>query len=181
MSTLNKTDVEVDPRAFLSLLIERGIVGDKTINDVNFREVEQQGTRIAYHNTKLLLKHYRTILWLLEYFPDAVATELEHSDGEYSVSIKKTRQLVDRVNEALSVLKKKPGDGGRLYELIYLSYVASETMTHNELLFRLNISSRQYYRMREQAINVLSLHIWSILSKEAGLWFEILTFLDELS
>ena len=55
MSTLNKTDVEVDPRAFLSLLIERGIVGDKTINDVNFREVEQQGTRIAYHNTKLLL------------------------------------------------------------------------------------------------------------------------------
>ena len=181
MSTLNKTDVEVDPRAFLSLLIERGIVGDKTINDVNFREVEQQGTRIAYHNTKLLLKHYRTILWLLEYFPDAVATELEHSDGEYSVSIKKTRQLVDRVNEALTVLKKKPGDGGRLYELIHLSYIVSESMTHNELLFRLNISSRQYYRMREQAINVLSLHIWSILSKEAELWFEILTFLDELS
>ena len=181
MSTLNKTDVEVDPRAFLSLLIERGIVGDKTINDVNFREVEQQGTRIAYHNTKLLLKHYRTILWLLEYFPDAVATEFEHSDGEYSVSIKKTRQLVDRVNEALTVLKKKPGDGGRLYELIYLSYVASETMTHNELLFRLNISSRQYYRMREQALNILSLRLWSALSKESEFWFEILTFLDQLS
>ena len=34
--------------------------------------------------------------------------------------IQKSRLLLDRVNEALTVLKKKPENGERLYQLIYL-------------------------------------------------------------
>ncbi len=202
MENKNKQSVEIKPEAILSMLVERGIVGDRTISDVKTRDAQQQQNRIAYHNTKLLLKHYRTIAWMLECFPDTIASELdqpfenldeiiEHLDIELAygnkkleerlASIQKTRQLIDRVNDALTVLKKKPGDGERLYELIYISYIAPETMTHNELLFRLNISSRQYYRMREQALNILSLRLWSALSKESEFWFEILTFLDQLS
>ena len=202
MRAHEKNETEVNPQAILSMLVERGIVGENTIKDVKQRGEAQQQNRIAYHNTKLLLKHYRTIAWMLECFPDAIANELElpfehiddiidHLDIELAygnkkleeklASVQKTRQLVDRVNDALTVLKKKPGDGERLYELVYLSYIAPEGMTHNELLFRLNISSRQYYRMREQALSILSLRLWSALSKESELWFEILTFLDEIS
>ena len=39
-------------------------------------------------------------------------------------SVRKSRLLLDRVNEALSVLKKKPDNGAKMYELIYLTYLA---------------------------------------------------------
>ncbi len=39
---------------------------------------------------------------------------------------RKSRLLLDRVNEALTVLKKKPENGERLYQLIYLTYIAPE-------------------------------------------------------
>ena len=40
--------------------------------------------------------------------------------------------------EALTVLKRKTGDGQRLYDLIYLTYITPESLTHPELLYRLN-------------------------------------------
>ena len=67
-------------------------------------------------------------------------------------SVKKTRLVLDRINDALTVLKKKPEDGERLYELIYLTYISADVLNHSELLYRLNLSSRHYYRLREQAI-----------------------------
>lgn len=36
-------------------------------------------------------------------------------------------------------------------------------------------SARQYYRLREQAINVLSLRLWSSLDSTMELWPELLS------
>ena len=77
-------------------------------------------------------------------------------------SLRKSRLLLDRINEALTVLKKKPGNGPRLYELIYLTYIVPEKLSHTDLLFRLDLSSRQYYRLREEAISILSIRLWSV-------------------
>ena len=96
-------------------------------------------------------------------------------------NVQKTRLLLERVNEALTVLKKKPGDGERLYELIYLTYISPESLTHPELLYRLNTSSRQYYRWREQAINILSIRLWAAITKQGDFWLEMLTILDSVS
>ena len=86
------------------------------------------GQEKKYHNTLLLLKNYRTIAWVLECFPDTLAEELEQPfegldelldrfDAEMGMenrklenrmmSVQKSRLMIDRVNEALSVLKKK--------------------------------------------------------------------------
>ena len=51
--------------------------------------------------------------------------------------LRKSRLLLDRINEALTVLKKKPGNGPRLYELIYLTYIVPEKLSHTDLLFGL--------------------------------------------
>ena len=85
---------------------------------------------------------------------------------------------MDRVNEALTVLRKKPGDGEKLYDLIYLTYISPEKLTHPELLYRLDLSSRQYYRLREQAIAVLSIRLWSAPAKEMDCWLEVLTAIE---
>lgn len=154
---------------------------------------------MAYHNTELLLKQYKNIAWMIECFPDTIAEELEQPfekvddvinrlDIEMSLgnrkvenrlaSIRKTRLVLDRINDALSVLKKKPDDGERLYDLIYLTYIAPESLNHNEMLFRLNLSSRHYYRLREQAISVLSIRLWSAPNKDVDFWMDLLYALE---
>jgi len=101
----------------------------------------------------------------------------EHKFRNRMDSIHKTRFLLDQVNEALTVLKKKPNDGERLYQLIYLTYIAPEELGHAELLDRLAMSSRNYYRLRQQAITILSIRLWAAPTRNVGIWLEILSLL----
>lgn len=204
MGTHKKTSQQAEPissaDAVIQFLTHRGILGDTRIDDERARAIKQQKTKNAYHNTLLLLKHYRTIAWLLECFPDTIAQELDQPfdrldelidrlDMEMAIGnkklenrlagIEKSRMILDRVNEALTILKKKPEDGQKLYELTYLTFIAPETLNHSELLYRLNLSSRHYYRCREQAINILSLRLWSSPAKEVDFWLELLAVLDQ--
>lgn len=194
-------ETELQPDIVFEMLTKRGLIGDKRISNEKARDAQQQKNKMAYHNTLLLLKHYRTIAWMLECFPDTIAEELEQPfDGLDKIieridferaygnrklenrleSIQKTRLMLDRVNEALTVLKRKPKDGEQLYQLIYLSYITEEKLTHVEILLRLAVSSRQYYRLRQDAINILSIRLWSAMTKEGDFWIEMLSLLDEM-
>ena len=134
----------------LDLLINRGVVEDKRILNPQVRLDKQKRNQMAYHNTELLLKHYRDIVWLLECFPDTIADELEEpmkdvdelidrldlemAKGNRRVenrlrSLEATRLMLDRINDALTVLKQKPRDGETLYELIRLTYIEPEKLT----------------------------------------------------
>ena len=194
-------ETELQPDVVLEMLTKRGLIGDQRIANEKARDAQQQKNKMAYHNTLLLLKHYRTIAWMLECFPDTIAEELEQPfegldkiieriDFERAYgnrklenrleSIQKTRLMLDRVNEALTVLKRKPKDGEQLYQLIYLSYITEEKLTHVEILLRLAVSSRQYYRLRQDAINILSIRLWSAMTKEGDFWIEMLSLLDDM-
>ena len=184
----------------LKILTSRGFIGDPNIQDDKIRAAQQKKKQSTYHNTELLLKHYKNIAWMIECFPETIAEELEQPfesvdkvierlDFEMTMenrkienrveSVKKTRLVLDRVNDALTVLKKKPDDGARLYELIYLTYITPENLNHNEILFRLNLSSRHYYRLREHAISILSIRLWSAPNKETDFWLEMLAAIEE--
>lgn len=171
------------------MLTAQGLLGDDSIQDETHRNAQQERLQKLYHNTQTLLAHYRDIAWALECFPEAVAQELEQPfdkldtlldrmDAEAGMgnrklesrveSLRKSRLLLDRINDALTVLKKKPGNGPRLYELIYLTYIVPEKLSHTDLLFRLDLSSRQYYRLREEDISILSIRLWSVPEEELG-------------
>ncbi len=184
----------------LQFFTRSGIVSDTSIDDERKRAAQQKKQQVAYHNTELLLKQYKNIAWMIECFPETIAEELEQPfenvdsvierlDLEMTLenrklenrleSIRKTRLILDKVNEALTVLKRKPDDGERLYELIYLTYIAPETLNHNELLYRLNLSSRHYYRLREQAISILAIRLWSAPNKDVELWLELIATMGD--
>ena len=151
---------------FIRLLTRKGILEDSRINDERVRQAQKEKRRNMYHNTRILLENYRNITWLLECFPDTVAEELETPLGDLDTlldrmdlemgmgnrklesrleSVRKSRLLLDRINEALSVLKRKPDNGAKMYELIYLTYLAPDKLNHTDLLYRLDISSRHYH------------------------------------
>ena len=194
--------IRVQSDAFITLLTERGILGDHRIDDERIRNARQTKQKNTYHNTLMLLQHYRTIAWMLECFPDNVAEELDrpfenldelidHIDVEMSMGnrklesriegVRKSRILLDRVNEALTVLKKKPENGEILYNLIYQTFITPENLSLTDILYRLDISPRHYYRLRSQAITILSIRLWAAPAKDVDFWLEMLTLLEGLS
>ena len=182
--------------AVLSFLRERGILADESITP---QQIEEKKRKEAYHNTLLLLSNYRNILWQTDNELDTIAAELNlplqkldavlsRIDAEIGMEnrrlelrlerLAKTRQLLDRINDALTTLKYKPDNGPLLYDLIYLTYISEEKLHQTDVLYRLNISRRHYYRLKEQAINIISLRLWSVPSTNIDLWLDLVSMLS---
>jgi hypothetical protein len=128
--------------AFLKMLTERGILEDPQIDEEKARQAVKTKKRRMYHNTELMLKHYRNINWALECFPADVAEELDRPMNDLDallslisaeiamdntkltgrlMSVQKSRLLLDRLNEALTVLRQKPGNGELMYKSLFLT------------------------------------------------------------
>ena len=187
--------------AFISLLTKRGILEDHNIDDDKIRAAQKEKRKSAYHNTQMLLKHYRKMVWFFNCYPEEILQELEKPfenfdsivdrlDLEMSIGNKrleqrmetaaKSRLLLDRLNEALTVLRKEPNRGERLYNLIYTAYLSPEKLKLEEILYRLDISQRHYYRLREQAISILSIRLWSAPNEDVDMWLDMLTLFENL-
>ncbi len=149
----------------------------------------------------MLLKNYRKMVWVFNCYPEEILYELEQPfesfdrmvdrlDLEMSMGNKrlehrmetavKSRLLLDRLNEALTVLRKEPNRGERLYNLIYTAYLSPEKLKLEEILFRLDISQRHYYRLREQAISILSIRLWSAPNEDVDMWLDMLALFENL-
>lgn len=184
--------------AFIKYLTNRGLLADETITDEKIRERKMAVNQRAYHNTKLLLENYRTIVWVMECFPDEVAMELDvpfnkldalldRVEMELSLGnrklesrlqfITKSRILIDRMNEALSMLKKMPEGGERMYQVIRKTYIEKSCDTMYELYRDLHMSKRIYYKLRDQAITILSVRLWSAPEDDLATWLDVLAII----
>ena len=182
----------------LDLMIRSGTIPDPRIDDEKARQAKQEKARKVYHNTLLLFNRYRDIIWVLQSFTTEVAAELDQPLSDIdrllsAVDIQlglgnkklenqlartgKTRMLIDRVNKALTILKNKPGNGKMLYDVLYQTYITDEVLPHRLILYRLQVSDRQYYRLRQQALDIISLQLWSAPGS-MGLWLEVLEILN---
>ncbi len=198
---LQEAKIAENSQAFINLLTQHGILANPKVTGDKIRAARQKKERDSYHNTLLLLQNYRTLVWVMECFPETVAEELDRPFSDVDELLeqmdlqlamgnrklenqlegaKKSRLLLDRVNEALTVLRQKPKNGDDLYKLIYLTFIGPETLSHRELIYRLAMSSRQYYRFREQAITILSIRLWSAPSADVDFWLDMLTFLESI-
>ena len=193
----NSLCTAANAEAVLSFLRDRGILED---DGATPQQVEEKKRKQAYHNTLLLLTNYRSILWQTESELESVAAELNlplrkldavlsRIDAEIGMEnrrlelrlerLAKTRQLLDQIHDALTSLKHKPGNGQLLYDLIYLTYIAEDKMRQTDVLFRLNVSRRHYYRLKEQAISIISLRLWCAPNSDLDLWLELVSMLSK--
>ena len=187
--------------AFLHMLTNRGLLEDPEIRDDAVRQAAKAKKRNTYHNTQLMLRYYRDINWALGCFPSHISEELDKPLNDLDTllslinaelgmdnaklenrlaSVQKSRLLLDRFNEALTVLREKPGNGELMYQSLFLTYITHEDLTHAEITCRLKISSRHYYRIRHQAINILSIRLWAAPAGELDAWLEVLTLLEAI-
>ncbi len=185
--------------AFLHMLTKRGLLKDQEISDKNVQSARQRYLQKAYHNTEMLLCKYRTLLWIMECYPEEIAQELDAPLSNLDALIEKiytrsclddqkienrlnsalrTRMLIDLVHDALTVLKRKPKNGPQLYNLIMLTYIQEEELTHIQITQKLDISSRTYYRMKKEAIDIIATRLWVTNNANLDSWFEVLSLLE---
>lgn len=199
MKKFTDESMSEESRKMLKLLVNGGVIGDANIQEEKLREFRKKKLKNAYHNTELLMKNYRNIAWLLECFPDFIAAELDEpfenidklidrldvqlAYGNQKVenrleSLQKTRLVIDKINEALSIVKTKPNGGNKIYDVLYMTYVSTEQLTLNEVIYRLGISRKHYYRLRNQGLALVSLRLWSSPKKDIDFWVEMLMIFE---
>lgn len=187
--------MELSTEEIIRILKRKGLVvsieGKNKVADAR-EEFENK----VFHNTELLLKQYRTIKWLIERFPSQVEEELsasftnfddlmlklgieERAYGNYKIkgrmkSLAKTRMIMEYINESISVLKKKPGNGELLYRIIYLTYISDEEQDVKDISYSLDLSDRHYFRLKSEAIKTISMHLWAAPTAELEKWLDAL-------
>lgn len=180
---------------FLQLLVSSGMIGDPKIANPDIRKIRMEVNRKAYHNTKMLLERYRDCCFMLSAIPETVAEELEkpYTETDQLVEMvdtelamdnrrlenrlehcKKARLCVDRLLEAVTVLKTEPNHGEVLYNLIYMKYIAPNKYTNEEIAEELNISVSTMLRYKKEAIDLISYRLWGASNSRTAIALEAL-------
>ena len=64
-------------KRFIDFLLNSGYLADPKIENQEVRAKRQEDNRKIYHNTELMLQHYRDLAWVLEGIPSELKAELD--------------------------------------------------------------------------------------------------------
>lgn len=204
MGKMNHAEEEMklsgNERRFLDFLKKSGYLSDPEVENPEVRAKKKADNRRIYHNTQLMLQHYRDLVWVMETIPNELKSELDipladldalisRLDIELSLNNRrlesrldaliKTRALVDRLNEAIGFLRTKPGDGELLYQIIYHTYIGKKTYGFYDLIELVGLSKSRYYTLRKRAITLIGVKLWSVPDEKLELWLEVLSYFEE--
>lgn len=204
MGKMNHAEEEMklsgNEKRFIDFLLNSGYLADPKIENQEVREKRQEDNRKIYHNTQLMLQHYRDLAWVLEGIPSELKAELDipfadldtlisRLDLELSLNNRrlesridaliKSRALVDRLNEAISFLRTKPGEGELLYQIIYHTYIGKKPENFYEVIDKVGLSKSRYYTLRKRAITMIGVKLWSVPDEKLELWLELLSYFEQ--
>ena len=184
--------IQLQSASFVDFLTRKGVLEDHNIDNERVRKAKKDTAQRAYHNTEVLLSQYRLIIWVLECIPgelsdelevpvhdiDALAekidiqTSLENARIESRVNaMMKTRYLVDRIHEALAVIRKKPGNGEDLYSVLYTTYLDPVERKHEEILKERKVLIADVYMKTHEEIEVIESFFEGAPADATPLWY----------
>ena len=149
-----------------------------------------------YHDTWLLLKKYRDVVWSLELSVVQIKTDLrlgyecdiddlidslelagvDLSGTEiegHARSIERSNKMLKLVQGALTLLRNRHKYGEAYYWLLYYTYISPQKLKNvEEIIDQLqphihDISFRTYYRRRKEAVYALSSVLWGYTTKDS--------------
>ncbi len=149
-----------------------------------------------YHDTWILLKKYRDVVWSLELSVQKVRRQFQIEYGssieefldsiylagidfadsgieEHAQSIERSYKMLKLVESSVDLLRNKHKHGEAYYWLLYYSYLSPQQYrSAEEIIEQLkphirDISYRTYYRKRREAIDALSSILWGYSSRDS--------------
>lgn len=155
----------------------------------------KENERIEYHNTYLLLKKYRDVVWSLELSVKKVQSRFQIEMGssiddfletvylagvdfadsgvvEHTKCIEQSHKMLILIESAVDLLRNKHKYGEIYYWILYYAFLSPQQYKNaDEIIEQLtphirDISYRTYYRKRREAIESLSCILWGYTEKE---------------
>lgn len=150
---------------------------------------------MIFHNTELLLRNYRDVVWSLEVsvfhantsFLEEYGSSLEDflemsyvagmdvdaSDVTARIkSINRSRNMLRIIDSAVELLRKKHRKGEIYYWTLYYSYLSPQELENVEEIvdklsnYTKDMSRRTYFRKRDEAVLQLGRLLWGYTTKE---------------
>lgn len=149
-----------------------------------------------YHNTELLLKKYRDVVWSIEVsaIQAQISFEIEmdcrldeflemsYEAGadlsgtkiqEQMRTLERNKKMLKIIDAAVNALRKKQLDGETFYWIIYYTYLSEKVVKKVEDIISMTAAKtgeymcwKTYFTKRKKAIETLSTILWGFISKE---------------
>ena len=148
-----------------------------------------------YHNTEMLLKKYRDVVWSIEVstIQAQISFELEmdckleeflemsYAAGadlsgtniqEQMRTLERNKKMLKMIELALNILQKKQNCGEEYYWILFYTYISEKPCKSVEDIISLveektePMSWKTYYKRKKEAISTLSTILWGFTSKE---------------
>ena len=172
---------------------------NEKINKANEKMSKEE---YLYHNTEVLLKKYRDVVWSIEVaaIQNQISLELEmdcNLDGYLEMSyasgvdlsgiriqeqmrtMERNKKMLRIIDAAVDILRRRHLDGEIYYWILYYTYFSEKPCKNTEEIIDF-ISTKieymswgSYFNKKSKAIEVLSSILWGFTSKEC------LAILDE--
>ena len=148
-----------------------------------------------YHNTWKLLKKYRDVIWSLELSVQQVKNNFELEFGNsiedflesiyvagldlsettiahHTECIERSHKMLKLLENSVDLLRTKHKHGESYYWILYYTFLSPQQLRSvEEIIEKLrpyirDVSLRTYYRMRKDAVEVLSSVLWGYTSND---------------
>lgn len=160
------------------------------------KQMEQLPDNPKFHDTWLLLRKYRDVVWGLELSVQQVKRRFQMEKGssiedfldsiyiagvdfsdngiqEQARSIEKSYQMLKLLETSVNIMRSKHKYGEMYYWLLYYSYLSPQQYRNVDEIIEMlrphitDISQRTFFRRRKDAINALSSILWGYTSKDS--------------
>ena len=149
-----------------------------------------------YHNTEILLKKYREVVWSIETsaiqartslelemdcnleefleMSSAVGIDLEGTQIREQIrTVERNKKMLKIIEVAVNLLKENPQMGEEYYWVLFYTYLSKKKSRSVDCIIDkvyeqtgIFITQKTYYKYRKAAINKLSTILWGFTSKD---------------
>lgn len=162
----------------------------------NEKKMPEKKESAVYHDTWMLLKKYRDVVWSLELSVQQVRSRFQIEYGSkvdeflesiycagadiggseierHAKSIERSRNMLKLLDSSIALLREKHKYGEEYYWLLYYTFLSPHKLLNvEEIIEKLrphirDISLRTYYRRRREAIEALSSVLWGYTAKDS--------------
>ena len=160
------------------------------------KQPEQMPEDQRFHDTYLLLKKYRDVVWSLELSVQQVKRRFQMEVGgsiedflesiylagvdfsdngieEQARSIEKSYQMLKLLEVSVNIMRNKHKHGEMYYWLLYYSYLSPQQYRSVDEIIEMirphvsDISERTFFRRRKNAVEALSSILWGYTSRDS--------------
>ena len=171
------------------------------MSDMSIKKERTSREEYLYHNTEVLLRKYREVVWSIEESTvqaqlsfelemdcklseflgatcdagvDFSGTELQ----EHLRTLERNKKMLQIIDTSLNILRKKHKDGEQYYWILYYTYLSDKPCKNTDEIIN-NITEKTeslawktYFKKRKYAIESLSTIMWGFTSKDCKPFIE---------